>query len=342
MATYLILDCTPEVNDKEWVERELKLLGVEVELSYPNVVISELVRSRKMLKGYYVQLCQVFNILRKAKSGDTIICWYSVTGVFLNFFSRLLGNKYNLILLNWLTPASKKRPIDRLYRFVLTNPRARILINLKSTEQQWIQHLSVAGHQKAKFMFNPDVFNDSDEFVPCAIKKEKYIFIGGMSNRNWQIVNEIAKQNPTITFVCCALEVDFINQVESKASNIKTYFNLPFEDYNKLMQNASISLIPLRSNLVSGLITMLKTIQYGIPCIVTDTPATRRYVPSDKCNLLLCDDNVDNWSKSIITIMTYSDSEYRNVVNELQVYILDNFSPKKSAQVIVNATNSFN
>lgn len=337
MVTHLLLDCTSKNNDKEWIERELTAKGVKIAVSYPDKTLSELVRSGQLIRGYYLQIVQVIKVLLKAKKNEPIICWYSVTGIILNALSRICGNHHELVLLNWLTPPSKVRRVDKLYRFALSNPKVKILINLQETEFQWRKHLGVTLQQSARFFHNPDVYDDSESFHNPIWHDNKYVFIGGMTNRNWKLVNEIATRMPNVSFVCCALKPDFERQVFDKASNIIIHYNIPFEEYYTLMLGSSLSLIPLKDKSVSGLVTILKTIQFGIPCIVSDYPATRQYFINGFEDYCLCKGPVEKWISSISNILNMDRYEYVSLVEKLQSNIKKSFSPVSSVNIILQA-----
>jgi glycosyltransferase involved in cell wall biosynthesis len=194
----------------------------------------------------------------------------------------------------------------------------------------------------ARFCFFPDVYDNTDSFVKPRTKSNRYFFTGGMTNRDWNLVLEIAKSLPNERFVCCALPEDFGKQKREIPNNVEFYFNLPSSEYYKLMGDSYCVLLPLKNNAVAGLINIIKALQLGVPCCVSETTATKQYFHSKNRDYLL-PKHLKAWVVQIKHITEIPDSEYIQTVQEMQGFIQKNFSPEsgiKRLQLIITQINN--
>lgn len=339
---YILIDCPQAVNDKQWIER-LSVDSFDTIVIDVNERLSDLIRKGLLgrIKNYWLQVKQVLYTLRISDKDDVILVWYSVTGQIMNLLSSWFGGR-QLLLLNFLTPSKRPGLLGWMIKKTVWNKHNTIFVNSNETEMQYRNLYGLDIDESARFFFFPDVFDDSEQFfAPKLYKKEeeRYFFTGGMTNRNWTIIVELARKFPQTRFVCVAMQSDFNNQVCEKPDNLDVYFNLPSKQYYELMRGAYYVLLPLRNEAVSGLINVLKSIQLGVPCFISETPATRQYYPVDYQYLLIKND-IKYWCEAIKTALSLNQANYETMVQELQKYIKDEFSPEKAIRRITSAVNS--
>lgn len=329
---YILLDCSLSSNDKKWITG-LKVQGFETIVIGVEHKLSQLVRNGVIgkAKNYWLQIKQVFRVLYNTGQNDIIIVWYSVTGQILNLISGWFGGR-DLILMNFLTPENRSGFVGWMFRKTINNKRNTILVNSKESIDQYRDVFKLKNEQSAVFCHFPDVFDDTGSFLEprwCREDVERYFFIGGMSNRDWKLVEYLAKEVPQVKFLCVALRSDFESCVKEPPSNMEVIFNLPSDEYYKMMHNAFAVLIPLRSDSVAGLITILKSIQLGVPCLVSATKATEQYYPPN-ASYCLIERDLMQWRKITKRLLNMDEKDYIDLTESLQKHIQKEYSPKSA------------
>lgn len=332
---YILFDVPDNNNDKVWLYDELcQQFGKENITSIKIHHITSILINKggiKRLYGFIVLFSQAFRTILKAKRSDTVICWSMYQSMFFGRLAFILRTKYHhVIFMNWLTPLISSRRL-RIYKDIVKWLEPDIIVNSSDSITEWEEVLSIPSN---KFHLIPDVYDTNIPFIKKTNQQDdKYCFTGGMSNRDWNMIVNIACYLPNIKFVCVALETDFKAQVITLPPNVKVYYNISPEKYYNLMKQAYIILLPLVDDRVSGLINIIRAAQYRIPCAVTQTTATKQYY-SNETQFLLLDRAIDHWISAIHTIYLMSPTEYNTLVDNFQNYIKTEFSPLKAASQI--------
>ena len=77
------------------------------------------------------------------------------------------------------------------------------------------------------------------------------------------------------------------------------------------MRNSFLTICPLKENRVSGLINIIKSIQYGIPCIATNLDVTYIYYPENYKDELLFKRNCkEELEERILKCFSFSKDNY--------------------------------
>lgn len=333
---FILIDCPLSSNDKSWIER-ITVDGYNTHVIDVKYKLSQLVRNGKWgkVKNYFLQIQQVWRVLKMSDKNDVIVVWYSVTGQIMNMVSDFWGSR-NLILMNFLTPMKRLGILDWMLKKTVFNQRNTILVNTLESEERYKELFHLTEGNSARFCWFPDVYDDVESFTQRKNGKEsdidnpeRYFFTGGMTNRNWKLLSEVARQLPKVNFVCCALKDDFEEQVQEVPQNIKAFYNVSPDKYYQLMTGSHCVLLPLKNDAVAGLINIIKAVQKGIICCVSNTPATRQYYSDDNKRYLL-DEKVEAWVDQIRKIDAMSDNEYNDVALSMQDYLQSNFSPNSA------------
>lgn len=335
---YILFDCRLDDNDKSWLIEGLDIENYTVIASGMPVRLTDLIKEGPIgrLKSYYLQIKQAFHILYVSNKSDIIIVWYSVTGQIISILSSLFGHR-NMVLMNFLTPTKRNGILGWVVKQTVSNPRNNILVNSIESEKQYRDIYGLNTDKCARFHYFPDVYDNAEKFInpEDRIIENRYFFSGGMSNRDWKLLTKVAQRLPHFKFVCCALQNDFDSQVEIIPDNMEVYYNISSELYYKLMCDSYCVLLPLKNNSVSGLINILKAIQMGVPCYVSNIPGTKQYYSKNASHFLL-QNNVESWVEGVCAINTLSADKYVSVVKELQDYINKNFSPESALNRMKN------
>lgn len=331
MQITIIYDCPLEQCDKLWLKRDLENYGYHVKTIAPYLKISNIEQKGKMGKiaARIYTLWQCVKAMAVSKSGEVVICWSQWSGI---LFNALPGSRRRLIFsYNWLTPMSGNIT-RRLYVKALRNPNLIAVINSESTRKKLKK--AYGEFKEEKVICIPDVYDDTCQFEKPVYEEERYCFMGGRANRDWNTLMKIAKKCPQIDFHGVAAKADWDLSTEIP-TNVKMLFDISAEEYYEQMRNAFLTLYPLKQEIVSGLINIVKSAQLGKPVLITDISVTRMYYPENLQSYLLEFGDAEGFINKIQEIWEYSKQEYEQAVYDLQKYIQNNYSPKVASECIV-------
>ena len=337
---YILFDCKSEDNDKSWLYSNL-------EKCYPgSCTVVEIkknlwkIESSGMIWKIRCRMTTIFQAMRaaiRANNGDIIICWEILSGLWTDMFISLLHKRVNLISMNWLSPPNKHGRYTKMQKHIINNPNAVKVTNCEATINEWKAFLDIT-QKNLNFTIIPDVYDNRIPFETIVYKKT-YCFTGGMNNRDWLFLINLAKLLPNIQFYCIALSKDFVSYGKQVPLNLHIKFDVAPQEYYEMMKGASIVLMPLKTDKASGLINIIRSAQYGIPCISTETSATKMYYKNTEGLLLTRD--YDMWKKTIEDINSMSEMEYYSMTYRFCEYIQKEFSPDNATQKIRSIINSF-
>jgi len=109
--------------------------------------------------------------------------------------------------------------------------------------------------------------------------------------------------------------------------NVKVYFNTSHDEYYELMKKSRAVLLPLKDQRAAGLINICKSLQYGVICVTTRTPATESYYAEESEKYLIEIGDEDQLERVIYSIVSYNESNYKKEVWKMQEYLKKNVSP---------------
>lgn len=149
-------------------------------------------------------------------------------------------------------------------------------------------------------------------------------FTGGMNNRDWKLIKDLANKMPKVKFICAAIKNDFESMVSEIPDNMEVKYQILSDEYYRLMARAKVILLPLKYNTVSGLINIIKAAEYGAICLCTDYEFTNKYY----CNKDFLMDNLDldKWIRKVDELFYADEITYMNLSARFQKYIKENFS----------------
>lgn len=323
---YILFD---QAHDKDWLIEDLskhygtnriKVLRLGVKSSEMEIKAGVF---GKLLNLYYTLKPSIV-VLFSSKKQDIIICWGSYAGLIVNFLSRFFCLRRELIFPGWLSPVRHQKTI-LLSKYAATNKHCQITITSPELEHLWERHLNIKSI--GNFHYVPDMFEGDNGYEIVTFKKDSYYFTGGMANRDWNLLMNVASRLPNLHFKCVALQSDFQSKTNSVPNNVEVFFNTDSATYYELMREAKCILLPLvDTRKVSGLINIIRAAQFGVPCFVTDTLATAQYY-EDKDFLL--SPNVEDWISRIISIEQLDSFDFVLKTSGFQNYIKTNFSREK-------------
>ena len=254
------------------------------------------------------------------------MCWSQWSGL---FFNRLAGaGRRNIISFNWLTPSSGKRT-RFLYVSALNNPAFTAIINSGDTRERLRQ--AYGAGERERIVYIPDVYDDGEPFqFPIYRKENRYCFMGGRANRDWELLWKLAESCPDISFVAVAAKADW--QERKELPNIDLKFDLPAKEYYRLLQESYLPVFLLKDEKVSGLINIVKSVQFGKPVLATDLPAVSMYYPKTCRTSLVPAGELEYLKERLYGIYGYTKQEYEEHVRLMEEHIKNKFSPQMAGK----------
>ncbi len=331
----LLYDCPIKTCDKIWLYNGLKKYG-KVKLVKTGINVSYFRISRilpKIKLGIIIERILIYLQILKAliisNQDDIVITWSNNQGVIFNKVCQKLHINRKIVSFNWISLPKKKN--YKKVESCLKNKNFIPIINNKRLEEEFINLFNL---EKWNGIFLPDVFDDKEEWLKCEFReKQRYVFSGGVNNRDWQTLMSVAKETPKIKYIIVSGKDDIKNKLI--LDNVKYFEELEMKEYYKMMKKSFLTVCPLKEDKVSGLINIIKSIQYGIPCISTKLDVTDMYYPLEMKELLYERNNKEDLKKCILKCYSYSKKEYINKTKQLQDYLQKNFNPQRNVDALI-------
>lgn len=333
----IILYDTPMRNcDKLWVASGLRGKGYEVGVLSCPCSIFQLEKKGKMGRLFaktLIMLQCIWAVFITGKT-DVIFCWNHWTGLIMNM---LAGKKRRIISYNWLTP--QVNPKTRwVYAKALQNPKLAAIINCEDNYERLLNDYQVKDNKNIYYI--PDVYDDAVEFqTPQIPKGEKYCFMGGIENRDWELLFEVAGQCPDIQFVGVTSK-SVKSELGQLPVNVRMYYDVTAEEYYEMMEKSYLCICLLREERVSGLINILKAAQLGKIMLVTKTAITQIYYPAECKKFLVCGRDAKAVKEKIECAYQLSAAEYEQAALTIQHFIQNNYAPARAIDKLEEIINS--
>ena len=337
MSKFILLyDCPFKNCDKLWLYDGLSKYGkVKVVDIIPKTTYLKLTKQFRTIKlgRVLLRIVVFFQSIRAiiiSKKDDIIIVWNHFGAVLLNKILNCLKIKRKVVSFCWFDLPKKKN--YKKIKKCLINDNFIPIINDNNLKEQFIKLFDL---KKWNGFMLPDVYDDSEKFIePNYNKNKKYCFAGGFNNRDWKTLIEVAQNNKKIDFIIVADRDDVKSLNIPK--NVTLYTNIDKKEYYSLMKKSYITICPLKENRVSGLINILKSLQYGIPCITTNFDVTSSYYHKEYRNIVLYNKNDCVDLKNKITFFwNLKSDDYLKISKDMQNYVKTEFNPDNNIKKLV-------
>ena len=180
------------------------------------------------------------------------------------FFGWLMGNGQLYVHNFYIHGMGRKRTVKRILRFLADCPRTHLLVQSES-EVEYFHELSL----KINVTFVPycnDFDADKVETIPVDnFMVRDYIFTGGFTNRDYGVVVEVAQKHHEWHFV---IVVSDRNKLPNVSENVTVFHDLPSQQFNYLLKNASVVVVPLKEDVgASGQMLTIAAMRYSRPIV---------------------------------------------------------------------------
>lgn len=321
-------------EDNTWLHKELSRYGTteiidvadfwfQLRQYKPRSVIGQLLH-------VFIAWIQAIKLILSTNKKDIIVTRsHNVSLVFM-LIVRILHLKRRMVAYNWIDIPKKR--YAKLARIALENENFIPVVNAR-----WLMTAFREKYQLTdmKGIYIPDTYDINDVFLSPRDKKQKYIFAGGINNRDWQTLLRAASLEPNLQFKLVANK--YLWQERDIPFNVEVIFDLTPDKYYELLCGAYICVVPLKEDKVSGLINIIKAHQYGIPCVTVALGCTDIYYPPTQVDVCMYKaGEAESLAEKIRCIYAMSEKEYVTLGNALQCYLREEFSPTKLVKVLID------
>lgn len=255
----------------------------------------------------------------RAKASDTIVCWYDFQAVLCYWTGRFLFRKRNIVAINILLK-DKKTLRNKIVTWFYKKALASGHMAASVTARAYGDSLNERFRTNNRFflvrdVYSPTIYKESD-FRFCG----NSVFCGGRNGRDWNVVIETALRMPDVVFhIVMPENIQKKFRCES-ISNIKVYSHLSLGEFNRLLNNSSIVMLPVDTAAPAGLIVLFTAAANRKLVITTSTPVTREYI-DENTGVLIDDNDIGAYVSAISYHLKHTDEIRKkgdNLLNDLQ------------------------
>jgi len=270
--------------------------------------------------------------LLRSRKGDILICFLDVMGLYLFLISRLLFKKREIVAVNimfnegqdFLTSVKKI-----LFRAMLKN---RHVYPTVTSSELPVTYRRIFGMPGKKFFTVNDCYGNLGKtgFSPS---DGNYVFSGGINGRDWKTLVTAAGLLPDIRFIMVGPRRDSLGS--NIPSNIEYYYNLPYNEFRRLMLASGIIALPLNTEAPAGLIVLFTAGLMHKPVVSTNNITMREYITSGESGYLV--GMGDHKTLALRIRELHSDQELRKRIGEkLFRKVVESGSPEEYIDKLIS------
>lgn len=252
------------------------------------------------LLGLKEQATFVRRCISKTTEKDQLIFWYDFMGIICWWVCKLTLKKRKIIILNILLKdkQSKKNALAKfLYKRVL-NDKSVVATVTSKEYGTWLNRLLDLNRN---FPLLHDIYYGDAIYQGNSI--ESYVFCGGRNGRDWNMLLEVAKGIPDVSFKCVMPRSTF-DSLHNIPANVEIHCDIPEQEFLDLLSRSSMVAMPLDTDAPAGLIALFQAGMYKKLVITSNTPVTREYISKDRG--VLCSTK-EEWINAIKCFITNTD-----------------------------------
>lgn len=322
-----------------FIKEEFAKLGIDCKVHViPNYSMKDRIKSYRILFLYFKYLQLAYRSIINSEDNDVLICWNFTTSIATGYLCKLLLKKRIVLGLNiiarrreWLSETVRRM----IYSPLMNSNNYYMTINSELYIDDYCSRFKV---KKDKFFVLNDPISTSE------IKEfnflQSYIFVGGEAERDWDTLFLTCKEIPKIKFVCIARK-KYFNQSLEIPENVNLYFDTDHETFYNLMQESSLVVIPLKSQLPSGLIILLEAAFMQKSVIATKTPSIENYIENGIRGFLVEQRNSKDLLEKI-QVLYYDAELQRKMTKNLLNYVLVNHSTESYTKILLEIVSQIN
>ena len=170
-------------------------------------------------------------------------------------------------------------------------------------------------------------------------EKTRSVFCGGRNGRNWKLLAQIAEKMSDTVFNFAMPQQCYEEYKSRFGENVNAKFDIPENEFAKLMLESELMVMPLDTEAPAGLIVLLHAAGNGKLIITSNTVTTREYFGDGKG--ALCENNVDEWVDQIRYWQNHPQEAEHNA-KKCRTFLENECSERKYAEVLMQVIQNVN
>ena len=218
-------------------------------------------RETKALFKLLFSLCKMRNAKVYTVGGQ-----YSCMLIF-RMFGSLLGRDAHLFIHNfYIHGLGKNAKVKKILRFLMGSTKMTLIVQTPG-EREYFEGIS----KKIDIKFVPYCMDYSPKLVP----EEGYIFTGGYTNRDYELMAKLAERMPNENFV---FVMSKLNGDVSFPKNVKVYKDIPGSEFQPLLEKSRVVVVPLKEDVgSSGQMLCLQAMRNAKPIVYCNVSSISYY-----------------------------------------------------------------
>lgn len=197
---------------------------------------------------------------------------YSIGGQYgcmfiFRIFGPLLGKDSHLYIHNfYLHNLGKHNKVKKVLRFLMNGKNMTLIVQTPG-EEEYYRNIS----DKIDIRFVPYCM----DYFPNSVPDEGYIFTGGYTNRDYNIMAELSNKMTDENFVFVMSQ---LNGNVPLPRNVKVYKDIPGEEFQRLLVRSKMVIVPLKDDVgSSGQMLCLQSMRSAKPIVYSDVSSINYY-----------------------------------------------------------------
>ena len=188
-------------------------------------------------------------------------------------FGPLLGNAHFYYRNFYLHSLGEKKAVKRVLSALLNRKNITLLVQTPG-EEEYFRNLSA----KPEIIFYPycdDTMLGEMKAESPKGDSEGYVFTGGYTNRDYELMAEVARMMPGEKFVIVKSK---LNGNVDFPSNVEVHSDIDPEEFKRLLQGSKVVVVPLKEDVgASGQMLCLQAMRCAKPIVYANVSAISYY-----------------------------------------------------------------
>ena len=255
-----------------------------------------------------------------------IVCFgghYSML-LITRLFGLFLGREYHLYIYNYyLHELGNNKLIKKILHFLLNSKNSTIIVQ-SPYELKYYRTIS-----KNEVYFIP--YCEDSEFVldESMISDRKYLFTGGYTNRDYDLIIKCARFNSSVNFVVVVSKLNKALKREELPDNILLYEDIDYPAFNDLMARSFGVVVPLKEDVgASGQMLCIGAMKMSKPIIYCNISSVNYYFSDNNFGIPYTLGDIDSLNGAVHKL--YSDDfDHIEMGKKAYYHYLENFTLNK-------------
>lgn len=288
-----------------------------------------------ILQAAYCFLIGLINI--RGFRNKKIVCFGGHYALLLitRLFSPFLGTEFHLYIYNfYLHELGNNKFIKKIVAFLFNSKYVTIIVQ-SSFELNYYKTLS-----KNNVYFIP--YCEDPEFVLDAAQSSdtKYLFTGGYTNRDYNLIIECARLNPTVRFVVVVSELNKDLNRKELPENIILYQDIDLATFNDLMAKSFGVVVPLKEDVgASGQILCIGAMKMSKPIIYCNISSVNFYFSDNTFGIPYLLGDIDSLNGAVHKLFS-EDFDNIGLGEKAYKHYLENFTLNRRNEMLLDIVMS--